>query len=66
MPLAYILANLQDGSVAKRPTMGGYIKKVVTDAETGAFTLTYTKKNGTTTTATCADGSCTTGACSPQ
>ena len=48
MPLAYILDNLQNGSVAKRPTMGGYIKKVVTDAETGAFTLTYTKKNGTT------------------
>lgn len=48
MPLAYILDNLQDGYVAKRPTMGGYVKKVVTNAEAGAFTLTYTKKNGTT------------------
>lgn len=28
MPLAYILDSLQEGTVAKSPTMGGYVKKV--------------------------------------
>ena len=48
MPLAYMLDSLRDGSCAKRPSMGGYIKKTVTNEETGAYTLTYKKKDGTT------------------
>lgn len=49
MPLAYAIAQLQDGQSARRPNMGGRIDKSVTNATTGAFTLTYRKKDGTTT-----------------
>lgn len=49
MPLAFIAKLLQDGQSARRPSMGGYVQKTVTNAETGAYTLTWKKKDGTTT-----------------
>ena len=49
MPLAYILQNLQAGQSARRTTMGGYVEKSAVDAETGGYTLTWRKKDGTTT-----------------
>ena len=49
MPLAYIASMLQDGQAARRPSMGGYVEKTVTNATTGAYTLTWHKKDGTTT-----------------
>ena len=48
MPFAYVIQSLQDGQAARRPTMGGYVAKTVTNAETGAYTLTYKNKSGTT------------------
>ena len=49
MPLAYLIQSLQDGQCARRPSMGGYVQKTVTNATTGAYTLTWKKKDGTTT-----------------
>lgn len=48
MPLAYIIMNIEAGQSARRPSMGGYVEKSAVDAETGGYTLTWHKKNGTT------------------
>ena len=48
MPLAYILQNLQAGQAARRPSMGGYVEKGTVNESTGAYTLTWHKKDGTT------------------
>ena len=48
MPLAYILQNIQAGQAARRPSMGGYVEKSAVDAQTGGYTLTWRKKDGTT------------------
>jgi len=42
------LQNLQAGQSARRPVMGGYVEKSSVDAETGGYTLTWRKKDGTT------------------
>ena len=39
--------NLRDGYAAKRPSWGGYVKKVVTDADDGAYKLTFKNRAGT-------------------
>ena len=49
MPLAYIIQNLQGGQSARCISMGGYVEKSSVNAETGAYTLTWRKKDGTTT-----------------
>ena len=49
MPLAYLIQNLQGGQSARCISMGGYVEKSSVNAETGAYTLTWRKKDGTTT-----------------
>lgn len=49
MPFAYVMNQLQDGGAAKRQAWAGYVKKTVTDAETGAYKITFVKRDGTQT-----------------
>lgn len=49
MSLAYIIQNLQAGQSARCNSMGGYVEKSSVDAQTGGYTLTWRKKDGTTT-----------------
>lgn len=47
MEIGNVLKYLGDGQAAKRASWGGYIKKDVTNPATGAYTLTWVKRDGT-------------------
>lgn len=49
MPFAYAMQGLNDGDAVKRQGWAGYVKKTVTNAETGAYKITFVKRDGTET-----------------